>query len=135
MSSNNNDDVSMLTIASVVVIIAFIIVVCMFAIPAFSRYQELQNEQNHVSVNEIRIRQQEQLIQVEKQKAQIRVQEAIGIAESQRTIASSLTQDYLQYLAIKAQEHMADSPNHTEIYIPIGTNGIPLVRTVDAEKK
>jgi hypothetical protein len=28
---------------------------------------------------------------------------------------------------------MADSPNHTTIYIPSGQNGIPLVRTVDDE--
>jgi hypothetical protein len=26
---------------------------------------------------------------------------------------------------------MANSPNHTTIYIPSGNNGIPLVKTVD----
>lgn len=103
-----------------------------FGIPAYGRYQVLLNEQNNVQVNEIRIRQQEQLIQVEKQKAQIRVEEAKGIAESQRIIDSSLTVNYLQYLAIKAQEEMAHSPNHTQIYIPVGTNGIPIVKTIEA---
>jgi len=39
----------------------------------------------------------------------------------------------LQYLAIKAQEEMASSPNHTQIYIPVGTNGIPIVKTIGNE--
>jgi len=105
-----------------------------FGIPAYGRYQILQNESNNVQVNEIRILQQEQLIQVEKQKAQIRVEEAHGIEKSQRIIDSSLTHNYLQYLAIKAQEEMAHSPNHTQIYIPVGTNGIPIVKTIDANE-
>lgn len=101
-----------------------------YAIPAYSRYQTLQNEKNQTQVNEIAIQQQEQLIQVERQKAQIRVEEAKGISESQRIIDQSLTTNYLQYLAIKAQEKMASSPNHTEVYIPSGPNGIPLIKSV-----
>jgi hypothetical protein len=102
-----------------------------FGIPTFMRYQELQGEQNQVLVNEIRIKQQEQLIKVEQQKAQIRVEESKGIAESQQIINSSLTSNYLQYMAIKAQEKMAGSPNHTQIYIPTGANGIPMVKTIE----
>jgi len=97
----------------------------------YHRYQVREDAQNEVLVNEIRIRQQEQLIQVEKQKAEIRIVEADGIAKSQKIIDSSLTNNYLQYLAIKAQEQMAGSPNHTQIYIPVGTNGIPLIKTID----
>lgn len=103
----------------------------MFGIPAFSRYQTLQDERNGILVNEIRIKQQEQLIQVEKQKADIRVQEAIGIAKSQEIISGSLNTNYLQYLAIQAQEKMAESPNHSTIYIPSGNNGIPLIKSVE----
>lgn len=97
----------------------------------YNRYQIREDAKNEVSVNEIRIRQQEQLIQVEKQKAEIRIVEAGGIAESQKIINMSLTNNYLQYLAIQAQEKMASSPNHTQIYIPVGTNGIPLIKTID----
>lgn len=97
----------------------------------YDRYQVRQDENNGVLVNEIRIRQQEQLIQVEKQKAEIRVQEALGIAESQKIINATLTDQYLQHEAIQAQEKMAGSPNHTQIYIPSGTNGIPLVKTIN----
>ncbi len=101
-----------------------------FGIPAFSRYQTRQDAQNQVAVNTIIIQQQEQNIQVEKQKAQIRVVDAGGIAEAQKIIAQSLTESYLQYLAIDAQKAMANGSNHTEIYIPSGVNGIPLVKTI-----
>ena len=116
-----------------------VIVVCVgllaglvFGIPAFGRYQAILNAGNQVSLNEIAIHQQEQLIQVERQKAEIRVVEAQGIARSQEIINATLTDKYLQHEAVKAQERLAGSPNHTVIYIPSGQNGLPLVTTVDA---
>ena len=108
-----------------------VLVGVMWTIPAYARYQTVLNAKNQVKVNEIMIAQQKQLIEVEQRKAMIRVEEAKGIAESQRIIDASLTLNYLQYLAIKAQEKMAGSPSHTQIYIPSGANGIPLVKTVD----
>ncbi|MBI5357027.1 hypothetical protein HZB78_05485 [Candidatus Collierbacteria bacterium] len=102
-----------------------------FGVPSYSRYQKRADANNEVLINEVRIRQQEQLVKVETQKADIRVVEAGGIAKSQAIINSSLTPTYLQYLAIQAQEKMAGSPNHTQIYIPVGTNGIPLVKTIE----
>ncbi len=103
-----------------------------FGAPSFIRYQTRMDAQNNVLVNEIRIQQTKQLVEVETQKAAIRVQEAKGIAESQKIINATLTDRYLQHEAIQAQLQMAGSPNHTQIYIPVGTNGIPLVKTVDA---
>ena|SRR3990167_5153606 len=97
----------------------------------YGRYQKRQDARNEVLVNEIKIKQQEQLIQVEKQKAEIRIVEAHGIAESQKIINATLTDKYLQHEAIRAQEKMAESPNHTTIYIPSGNNGIPLVKTLE----
>lgn len=102
----------------------------MFGVPAFGRYQARQEAENQVAINTIIIQQQEQNIQVEKQKAQIRVVDAQGIAQAQQIIAASLTDSYLQYLAIDAQKAMASGSNHTEIYIPSGANGIPLVKTI-----
>jgi len=61
--------------------------------------------------------------------AEIKVEEAKGIAEAQRIINQTLTTNYLQHEAIKAQERMAGSPNHTTVYIPVGPNGIPVVYT------
>jgi regulator of protease activity HflC (stomatin/prohibitin superfamily) len=59
--------------------------------------------------------------------AEIRVEEAKGIAEAQRIINETLTPNYLQHEAIGAQLKMADAPNHTTVYIPVGSNGLPLV--------
>jgi regulator of protease activity HflC (stomatin/prohibitin superfamily) len=69
-------------------------------------------------------------IDIAKREAEVRVEEAKGIAEAQKIINITLTPNYLQHEAIKAQEKMASSPNHTTVYIPSGTNGIPIVKIV-----
>ena len=65
--------------------------------------------------------------EIAKKDAEIKIEEAKGIAEAQKIINSTLTENYLQHEAINAQLHMANSPNHTTVYIPSGANGIPLV--------
>ena len=112
-----------------VVAIAFLL----WGIPEYGRYQTRANAANEIQVNELRIQQTEQLVQVEKQKAQIRIVDAEGIAKSQQIINATLTDRYLQHEAIQSQITMANSPNHTTIYIPSGNNGIPLVKTVDEQ--
>lgn len=61
--------------------------------------------------------------------AEIKIEEAKGIAEAQRIINATLTANYLQHEAIMAQQKMANSPNHTTVYIPVGPNGMPMVYT------
>lgn len=68
--------------------------------------------------------------EIAKKDAEIMVEEARGIAEAQKIINSTLTQNYLQHEAIQAQLKMASSPNHTTVYIPSGQNGIPIVKTI-----
>jgi len=68
--------------------------------------------------------------EIAKKDAEIRIEEAKGIAEAQRIINSTLTKNYLQHEAINAQLKMASSPNHTTVYIPSGANGIPIVETI-----
>lgn len=68
--------------------------------------------------------------EIAKKDAEIRIEEARGIAEAQRIINSTLTKNYLQHEAINAQLKMAASPNHTTVYIPSGANGIPLIETI-----
>ncbi len=118
-----------LTIVAIsgVAVLAFLL----WGAPEYGRYQTRANERNKIQVNELQIQQTEQLVQVEKQKAQIRIVDAEGIAQSQQIINATLTDRYLQHEAIQAQMQMANSPNHTTIYIPSGNNGIPLVKTVD----
>ncbi len=88
------------------------------------------NAKNQVLVNETKIKQTHQLIQVENQQAAIRVAEAHGIQKAQSIINASLTPLYLQHEAIKAQLAMAKGKNHTVVYVPSGDVGVPLVSQV-----
>lgn len=110
-------------VIAAVVVVGFL----MWMLPAYSRYQRLANERNGIQVNEIQIQQTKQLVQVQQQKAQIKIAEAYGIAESQRIINGTLTPLYLQHEAIQAQE----SQSNKIIYVPSGNQGIPLVNTVN----
>lgn len=65
--------------------------------------------------------------EIAKRDAEIQIEEAKGIAEAQKIINETLTANYLQHEAIQAQKIMANSPNHTTVYIPVGSNGLPLV--------
>lgn len=66
--------------------------------------------------------------EIARKDAEIRVEEAKGIAQAQKIINATLTPNYLQHEAINAQIKMAESPNHTTVYIPVGNNGVPLVK-------
>lgn len=101
----------------------------LFGVKNYTRYQKRADAQNQVAVNEIQIRQTAQLVQVQKQKAQVRVEEARGIAESQRLINNTLTPLYLQHEAIQSQESQANKI----IYVPSGAQGIPMVQTVNPQ--
>jgi regulator of protease activity HflC (stomatin/prohibitin superfamily) len=72
--------------------------------------------------------------EIMKKDAEIRIEEARGIAEAQKIINATLTPNYLQHEAIQAQLKMAESPNHTTVYIPVGTNGIPLIETTNRQR-
>jgi regulator of protease activity HflC (stomatin/prohibitin superfamily) len=69
------------------------------------------------------------VLEKETKEAERRIIEAGGIAKAQEIINKTLTANYLQHEAIQAQQKMAHSPNHSTVYIPVGTNGIPLVYT------
>ncbi len=72
--------------------------------------------------------------EIARRDAEIRIEEAKGIAEAQKIINSTLTTNYLQHESIRAQADMASSPNHTTVYIPVGPNGIPLVYDARSEQ-
>jgi regulator of protease activity HflC (stomatin/prohibitin superfamily) len=71
------------------------------------------------------------VLEREKKESERKIIEAEGIAKAQEIINRTLTPAYLQHEAIQAQMQMADSPNHTTVYIPVGDNGLPLVRIAD----
>jgi hypothetical protein len=128
-----NNDGFLVAIGSIFAVL--LLVGLCFGIPTFLRYQRVMSAKNQVLLNEMKIKQTFQLVKVEQQKAQVAVAEAEGIAKAQRIINATLTDRYLQHEAIKAQERMANSPNHTQIYIPSGNNGIPLVKTLDIQEE
>ncbi len=83
--------------------------------------QELERKQTEIAIAER-----------DKEK---RVVEAEGLAKAAEVINQRLTPLYLQYEAVKAQQAMVGSPNHTTIYIPVGPMGVPLVGTLDQPAK
>jgi regulator of protease activity HflC (stomatin/prohibitin superfamily) len=66
-------------------------------------------------------------IQIATRDKEKRIIEAEGIARATEIISQRLTSAYLQYEAIKAQNAMVNSQNHTTIYIPVGPMGVPIV--------
>ena len=126
----SNSEIIIVWVLGVVLFVG-IIVGFAFGIPTYNRYQAVENANNLIAVNNKLIAQTEQLVNVEQQKAKIKIVEAEGIAAAQKIINATLTDKYLQHEAIGAQIKMAGSPNHTQIYIPSGNNGIPLVKTID----
>jgi len=101
---------------------------------AFNRYQARADAQNEVEVTETKIHVAEQQalvnraeIEATKAEAEKKYQESIGIKNAQVEINKTLTPLYVQHEAINAQLAMADSPNHTIIWAPSGSNGVPSV--------
>lgn len=78
------------------------------------------------------LQQKETQKEIAQKDAEIRIEEAKGIAQAQEIINATLTENYLQHEAINAQKTMANSPNHTTVYIPVGSNGIPIVYTTSS---
>ena len=79
------------------------------------------------------LQQKETQKEIAQKDAEIRIEEAKGIAQAQEIINTPLTENYLQHEAINAQRAMANSPNHTTVYIPVGSNGITTVYTTSGK--
>jgi prohibitin 1 len=70
------------------------------------------------------------VLQKEKQEAERKRVEAQGIADAQQIIKKDLSHEYLIYLWIEALKEGAKH-NNAVIYVPTGTDGMPLFRGVD----
>lgn len=98
---------------------------------SFTRYQKRADASNNVKISAIEIRNQAQRVQIAKQKAEIRKQDAIGVREAQDEIAKTLTPLYVAWEMTQALEHIATSgANNSIIYLPTNpANGLPVVPT------
>ena len=93
-----------------------------------SRAQKRADANNNVKISAIEIKNQEQRVQIAKQKAEIRLQDAIGVKSAQDEIAKTLTPLYVQFEMVEALKAIAASgSNNSVVFIPAGANGIPLV--------
>lgn len=97
-------------------------------VKSIHRHQVLADARNQTQVNNIKIAQTRQLVQVAQQQAAIRYANAVGVREAQDEIAKTLTPLYVQFEMVNALQAIAESgKNNTVVYIPSGANGIPLV--------
>ena len=71
-------------------------------------------------------------IEIERKERTKREVQAQGIANAMQIIRGQLSGMYIQHEAIEAQKLMVNSPNHTVVYIPSGTMGVPLTGTFNA---
>jgi leucyl aminopeptidase len=107
----------------------FIVFAFLFGAKAYSRYQKRADAENNVKVTAIQIRNQEQRVQIAKQKAEIRYVEATGIRRAQDAISKTLTPLYVQHEMIQA---LSNSKAST-VYIPTDpASGLPVVTTRNA---
>ena len=71
-------------------------------------------------------------IEIERKERTKREVQAQGIANAMEIIRGQLSAMYIQHEAIEAQKMMVNSPNHTVVYIPVGSMGVPLTGTFSA---
>jgi hypothetical protein len=109
-----------------------ILMLIILGIGSYSRWNARQEAHNSVKVSTIEIQNQAQRVQIAKQQADIRVQDAVGVRGAQDEIAKTLTPLYVQYEMVQALQAIATSgKNNSIVYVPAGANGIPLVSTVN----
>lgn len=142
--NDNYDEVKMFGAGAGVLLLALAVLAAlvmglMWGFKAFNRTQRVADASTtatvarikadaDVTVMTVRIRQQEQKIQVATQEAQIRAVEAEGLRKAQETQGASLNPLYVQLRQVEALEAIAkDGKNSTVVYIPAGSGGIPLV--------
>ena len=68
-------------------------------------------------------------IEIERKERTKREVQAQGIANAMEIIRGQLSGMYIQHEAIEAQKAMVGSPNHTVVYIPVGSMGVPVTGT------
>lgn len=115
--------------ALALVLVIGLLAIPLFGIKAFNRYQKRADAENNVKVTAIQIKNQQQRVEIAKQKAQIRLEEAIGIRKAQDEINDTLTPFYLTHEYIQA---LRESKAST-VYIPTDPRtGLPVVTTRNA---
>lgn len=128
---------SMKSLITLMVIVLIIVVAAMIILPQYNVWRRKLAGQAQLKEQEyakqIVVEQAKAELESAKLLKEAEVERSRGVAESMSIISEELEKNtnYLQYLAIQAQIKMANSPNHTTIYIPVGPNGIPIIKEID----
>ncbi|WP_051324004.1 hypothetical protein [Candidatus Solirubrobacter pratensis] len=142
MKTSKSGDILAGALATLAVVVGIALIVGLLlggltGIKAWSRSQKRADANNRVKVTTINIRTaQQQARVIAAQDATVQAQAdqrfiaATGIRKAQDEISKTLNPLYVQWEAIQAQMKMANSPSHSQVYIPVGANGVPLVQTV-----
>lgn len=114
MKTNTNENIIIVIIITVAILF---ITGLLFGIPAFGRYQKIQNAKTELESQGF-------LKQVAKAEAEAEVEKAKGVAEANRIIGEGLNnnENYLKYLYITS---LKDSTSE-KIYIPTEA-GLPIL--------
>jgi len=121
----------------IIIFVFILIIVAMVVLPQYNVWRKKLAGQAQLKEQEyakqIMVEQAKAELESAKLLREAEVERARGVAESMEIISEELEQNdnYLQYLAIQAQMKMAESPNHTTVYIPVGTNGLPLIKMAE----
>ena len=132
----NNKGNELLGIIGVVAIFLVVLTIAAWVLPQYNVWKRKLGGEAQLKEQEyakqIIVEQAKAELESAKLLSEAEVQRAKGVAESMEIISEKLEQNvnYLQYLAIQAQIKMAESPNHTTVYIPVGANGIPLIKNL-----
>jgi hypothetical protein len=133
-SSSREGAITAVAITLVVVFCIAALIGCISGYKVWHRSQVRADANNRVKVTAINIRNaQQQAKVVEANDARVKAEadqrflKAVGIRRAQDEVAKTLTPLYVQFEAVQAQLAMAQSPNHTIIYVPAGTNGTPVI--------
>lgn len=117
-------------ITAIIALIIALIIGSWAGFAAFSRHNSLSHARNQVKVTNIQIGTTAQKVQIAKQEAAIRLQQAIGVREAQDEISKTLTPLYVQFEMIDALKAIAASgSNNSVVFIPTGDDGVPRVNT------
>jgi hypothetical protein len=130
---------AVIAIFTAIVLFIVLIMGCIAGFGAFGRWQSRSDAHNRatnaitaannkVAVTKIEIQNQDQMVKVTEQQADIRFQQAVGIRKAQDEISKTLTPLYVQMQMVDTLQAIAKSgKNNTVIYVPAGEGGIPTI--------
>ena len=112
---------------------AALILISMALLPRYSVWQQEMSGRAELAKAEqnrqIKIQEAKALKESAQYQAEAEIERAKGVAKANKIIANSLKDNevYLKYLWVNA---MSEKENVTTVYIPVGQNGLPIMKDI-----